>query len=505
MVIAICQFGNETNTFASGRTDFKMLSPGGWVKSDEVVEKFGKTNTYLGGALQAIYDAGEKVLPIDLVMNNGNFGAGPLMLGECAEYVMDTICARFKEQLGNFDGIYFAIHGAGCCEFDEDLEGYTLRRLREVVGPDIPIMCSLDLHANMTEEMVALTNGLFSIKEVPHTDCYDAAYLATKYLIQYLRGQVHPVVALRRLPLLISPVKGSTLTGPGKQVKEYFAAYCKEHGLLDCAFVHGFSATDRSCSSSAVLVVADGCSADAYADQLAAYVWSLREDFVKADVPDAAGAIDAALKAPGEGYVIVNEASDNPGSGGPGDATHLLREMLRRDLPRTIMGPIFDPETAEQVHKHHVGDRISIRLGGKTIPVAGEPLELEGVEILNLSDGRFVSAAPINRGVPMCLGKSARLRKGNVEFIVVSVRYQTLDDRSFLMTGADLSQYRIVGLKSMNHFRGYFTPLADAIITADTPGVRPANLALYPYKHVTHPIYPLDKDVVYNGKWPVAE
>lgn len=492
MTILLCQFGNETNTFSPGRLDFEKLAPKGWTAGEAVLQEFSGTRTYLGGALDAIRDAGETPLPIDLVTNSGNFGAGPLMTGECAKTVMDRVCACLEEKKGLFDGIYFAIHGAGCCELDEDLEGYTLRRVRQIVGPDMPIMCSLDLHANMTQEVARLANAVFAIKEVPHTDCYDAGYRAVKHLIARLRGTEDPQMALCRIPLLISPVLGSTLTGPGKQVREHFAQYCKEHGLLDCSFLHGFSAADCSCSSSSVVVVADGYRPEAHAKTLARYVWQLREQFVKADVPDAAGAVEAARLAGKGGYVVVNEASDNPGSGGPGDATHLLRELLRRDLPGSIMGPLFDPETAAFLHTCREGDRVDIRLGGRTMPLAGEPLEIRDAEILTLSDGHYVSAAPLNKGVAMSYGKTARLRKGNVEFIVVSVRYQTLDDRSFLMAGADLSNYRIVGLKSMNHFRGFFTSRADAIITADTPGARPANLALYPYRYVQRPIYPLD-------------
>ena len=149
------------------------------------------------------------------------------------------------------------------------------------------------------------------------------------------------------------------------------------------------------------------------------------------------------------------------------------------------------------LHTHQVGDKVDISLGGKTMALAGEPLEIKDAEIMNLCDGRFVFASPVNKGVAMSYGKSARLRKGNVEWIVVSIRYQTFDDRPYLMTGADMKDYRIVGLKSMNHFRGYFESRADAIITADTPGARPASLHLYPYQHLKRPIYPLDPDTTY--------
>lgn len=501
MKILMCQFGNETNTFASGRLDFNMLVPDGWVKGTEVISKFSGTSTFLGGALKAMEEEGVVPLPIDLLTNNGNFGAGPLMSEECCTYAMDSICEQISKLKGQFDGIYFAMHGAGVAENADDLEAYTLERVREVVGNEIPIMSSLDLHGNITEEMVALSDGLFGIKEVPHNDCFAAGYLAAKTLIAKYRGYCNPKMALRRLPLLIPPSLGSTLSGTAKEVKEYFEGYAKEHNLIDATFFHGFSPADRTCSSASVLVVADGYVPNKEADKLARYVWERHRQFV-AQSYSAGQAVDIAISMIKSGYVVINEASDNPGGGCPGDGTHLLREFIERDLARSIMGPIYDPEAAEKTHKHRVGDRINITVGGKTEPINGEPLELKNVQIINLSDGNFVSAAPINKGVPMKYGKSARLRHGNVEFIVVSRRFQVYDDRPFIMTGVDMSQYSIVGLKSMNHFRGYFAPRADGIVAADTPGICPTNLKRYDYKNVIRPIFPLDENVAYDCNWP---
>jgi len=502
MVILVCQFGNETNTFSSGLTEFNNLVPDGWVKAETVIPHYAGTSTFLGGALDAITEEGETAMPIDLLTPHGNFGAGPVMSAECAKYAMDNICRQMQEKLGQYDGIYFAVHGAGCSEIDEDLERYTLSRVREIVGPDMPIMSSLDLHANLSHDVVGLSSGIFCIKENPHTDSRESGYLTAKMLIAKLRGEKNPVMALRRLPLLVSPAVGSTLSGMGKEVKEYFANYCKEHDLLDCSFIHGFSATDRESSSASVLVVADGYAPEAEADELANYVWERRDGFAVKKSFSAAEAFDEALRLHKDGYVVINEGSDNPGSGGPGDATHLLREMLKRDRPRTIMGPMFDPETAEFIHEHKVGDKVTITLGGKKEPVAGEPLYIEDAEILNLSNGNIVIAGSIGKGAATSFGKSARLRKGNVEFIVVSKRIQTYDDRPFIMTGVDMALYDIIGLKSMNHFRGYFAPRADALVAADTPGIRPANVKLYDYKNVVRPIFPLDEDTVYDGVWP---
>ena len=500
MKILMCQFGTETNTFAPGLMEFEQQAPYGWMRGDSVLEQLSGTRTYFGGALDAMAEEGVTPLPIDLITQNGCFGAGPVLSRSCTETILEGICAGIREKQGEFDGIFFALHGAGVCEQSDDLEALTLTRIRQIVGPDMPIMSSMDLHGNVTERMVELSDGLFSTKEVPHIDMYDAGYLAAKMLIATLRGEVKPVMALRRLPMLVSPTVACTYFGPAKKIKEHFAAYCKEHNLIDCTFVHGFSATDRAVSNCSVLVIADGRCPEKEADELAAFVWELRRDFLPVPL-SAEESVAEALARRKDGYVVINEASDNPGGGCPGDGTHLLREFLRQDLPGFIMGPIFDKEAAAFLHQHKAGDRVSLTLGGKTDPVYGDPLVLEDVQILALCDCKFISEAPLNAGLTMNYGLTARCRKGNVEFIVVSVRFQTLDAGAFTATGADLKDYRVVGLKSMNHFRGYFQPRADAIVTADTPGLR-SDPRLFDYKYVLRPIYPLDEDAAYNGHWP---
>ena len=163
MTILVCQFGTETNTFAPGWTEFEQQAPYGWIRGETVEEKFGGGRAFLGGALSAIKDQGEVALPVDLITINGSFGAGPPLSKACVDTILDHICQQIQEKLGQFDGIYFALHGAGVAEHTDDLESLTLRRLRQIVGPNMPIMSSLDLHGNLTEEMLSLnlwTKGL---------------------------------------------------------------------------------------------------------------------------------------------------------------------------------------------------------------------------------------------------------------------------------------------------------------------------------------------------------
>jgi len=199
---------------------------------------------------------------------------------------------------------------------------------------------------------------------------------------------------------------------------------------------------------------------------------------------------------PGDGCVVINETSDNPGAGTPGDGTWLLQEFLRRDLEGAIFGYIPDKEFVLKAHAAGVGGKVSGLLGGKTDDIHGEPVQINDAEVLALSNGVGTYVTPMWRGLPVRYGKMARVRAGKVEIIVTEqLSQQSFDDRAFLLTGADINQYRIVGLKSSAHFRGFFEPLAKAIVTTDPPGIQTANFKQLTFKKVRRPIYPLDPDM----------
>ena len=495
--IVVFQLGYETNTFMPGPGELHHM--GEWVVADDVINMFAGKRSGLSGILAGLADAGAEAVPVDLVTRDGTFNAGPTLSDACLKAVVDRVCAAVESLHGEFDGICADMHGAGCAESFDDADGYILKRLRRAAG-DRPIMASLDLHGNLTQEMIELSDGLFGIKTNPHTDCYEAGYRAASAIVDYLAGRKAPRMALRRLPLLFPVATGSTMDGPCRKVKEYFEDYTRRHGLMDATFFHGFFASDTPCTGASVLVLADGYAPESEAEELARYVWGMREVFAGPSYT-AAEAIDAALAAVKSGYVVINEGSDNPGSGCPGDGTHLLREMIRRDLPRCIMGPMFDAAAAAVCHGHQVGDKFPLEVGGHTMPIYGCPLRLDEVELLALSDGDFVCVSPAHKGSLMHYGPSARVRHGKVEFIVVSRRFQVYDDRPYLMMGADMKDYSLVGLKSSNHFRAYFNLHADAIIGADTPSAFPGDVRRLDFKRVLRPIYPLDEGTEYDREY----
>lgn len=491
MKIMIATFGQETNTFSPARIGVDKFLPNGWIKAEELLDGFRGTKSYLGGAIAACDEYGVEILPLDSVEIDG----GPMITAEGLEELMDHFCSQVKANWQQADGLFLGMHGAGSAQGIEDLEAYVLTKLREIVGRDYPIMSSLDIHGNITPQMLELSDGLFVIKEYPHTDMAEAAYLATKTLIRTIRGEIKPVMTLEILPIILPNTTTTTIEPPMATVRDYFAAYGREHGFIDVTMVQGFSANDQYWAGASVLIVAER-DATAEAKELAQYFWDRRHDFDPHPLT-AAEAIDRAQAYDGDGYVVINESSDNPGSGCPGDGTHLLRELVNRNLPKTVFAFIYDPETALQAHQAGVGKTIHARIGGKTAEICGEPMELD-VEVVNLSDGNFNYVTPQNFGVAVCLGLTARLRHKNVEIVVASYRTQSFDDRPLVITGGDPHQYKIICLKSAGHFRAYFKTRAGLIVPCEMPGLRSTNLKTYPYTKIRHPVYPLDDDVTYH-------
>jgi len=229
---------------------------------------------------------------------------------------------------------------------------------------------------------------------------------------------------------------------------------------------------------------------------VAAEIWARREVF-QSKFPQPDEAVAQAVRAAADGGpVIVNELSDNPGGGAPGDGTHLLRAMLAAELTGSAFGTLYDPEVATAAHTAGIGATIHVRLGGKHDRLHGDPLDLE-VYVKALTDGKFRLTTPMGEGWPMDLGKMARLVAGGIDIVVASRRTQVLDPGPFLLHGIDVARCRIVGLKSSAHFRAGYEGLAKAIVTTDPPGLSTSNLAHFPYKRLRRPIYPLDRDATY--------
>ena len=490
MKVLIGQFNHEANTFADGPVSFAQYTTRGIYFGEDSIRANEGTTNYLGGVLKACREEGIEVIPTCSYAT-----AAPVLSTACLEQMLSYILPVCRAHKDEIDGVCMVLHGAGVAEGIDDLETYVLKEIRKILGNDVPIVVPMDLHGNVSEEMTELADGIFCIRKYPHTDKDKVSYLAMKTLARVMRGEITIESSVAHMPLLIPISAGLTSGGPFPEIEDYFDAYTQEHGLIHAAMFQGFPYADVASATASVAVVAEKGS-KAAAEELAHFVWERREQ-LRTNPLTPAQAMDLAEEVTEEGYIIINDMSDNPGGGCPGDGTHLLREMLRRDLPGTIFGFICDAEAAVEIFQYRPGDRISLSLGGKHEKIFGAPLQLEDVLVVSLSDGNFLHNSPNLFGNRGKLGKTARIRKGNVDIIVAQTKIQTFDDRPFMITGADLANYRYVGLKSTQHFRGYFGSRAAAIIPCDPPGLSCSDLSVFDYQKIPRPVYPLDENVTF--------
>jgi len=493
MKVLIGHWGHEANTYAEEHATFEVYTGRGLFLGEESIRANEGTPSYLGGIIRACREEG-----IEMIPTCAYTAAAPVLTHDCTQRMLDSILSVCKERRDEIDGICLALHGAGVSEDHDDLEYYVLKKIREVVGENVPITVPMDLHGNISTEFASIANGLFGIRKYPHTDKADASYLAMKTLARILRKELETETAVVHLPLQIPISAGLTQKAPFPELEEIFASVIEKEGLVDASLFHGFPYADVASGGASVVVVAEkGKGAEVIARRLAKEVWEKRHYF-KIQSLSAAEAMDLAEQETREGYLVINEMSDNPGGGCPGDGTHLLREMLKRNLPGTIFGYVVDPAAAEFLFEHRPGDSVSFSLGGKHEAIFGAPLKLENAKILNLSDGVIRHTSPSLLGVRSTMGKTARVRVGNVDIIIGSARNQTFDDRPFVTTGADLKDYRYVGLKSTQHFRSFFEGKAARIISCDPPGLNSGDLSVFTYKKTPRPFYPLDPETEFQ-------
>ncbi len=487
--MAIGGLSHESNTFCNPTP----LSSFRQRRGEEIVAAHHGVRTYIGGMLAGAEATGAEAIPTYEAEAEPGGRITADALAAMIRQLVDAIVAARP------DVVCLALHGAGVADGCDDVETEVLRAVRGAVGPSVPIAASLDLHGNLFPEMLDYATALFGVKLYPHADSYERGEEAARCLVDCAAGSVRPVMALERLPLLLFSCTSDL--DPVKSVNEYCAQWERRTGVRAVRFFHGFCHTDLPSMGASVLVVADGDAALAReaAMDVARHVWRRRAEFTqKNPAPDEAIAEAVAWAAEHGGPVVVNDTADNPGGGGPGDGTHVLRALIRGRPARAAFAYIYDPAAVAQASAAGVGATVDLHLGGRTYPLNGEPF-VGPAYVKCITDGRFVLTTPMGRGRRVDLGPMARLQVGSVDVLVGSARTQVLDDEIFLLNGIDVRRCDVVVVKSANHFRAGYRDLATRIITADGPGITSGNLAALPYKRLRRPVYPLDPDTTYAG------
>lgn len=485
MKIAIASILQESNTFSPVATRYEDFSPA--FGKDAFRRHEGKL-TEMGGFIDILQKSKVEILPL--------CAAWAITANRLIRADFHRLVAEFEEKLrkANPDALLIAMHGAQTAVGEDDVEGFVLERARKILGPDKPIVLTLDLHANITERMVLLANAIVGYHTYPHIDMFEVGQKAARLMLRILKGEVRPTMAYRKLPLIIPAENSQTYRGPMHQLIRAAQTW-ETSGAAEAVSIFPVQPwMDIEEMGCAVVSVTNGNqrSAQRQANSIARKLWNNKRAFDVKLIP-VSDAIKAALKTNG-GPVVLSESSDSTGSGSPGDSTGVLKHLVKAPLTESAAIFLVDPANVARAIKAGIGANVSLKVGGAFDKKNSKPVPVQG-RVKLISDGRWVARARgYNTGITTEMGRTVVLEVGKVNILMAERSAMTVDPELFRSHGIDPVYCKIVVVKSPNGFRAAYEPIAKSIFVVDTPGVSTANLKSLPFRRVPRPIYPLDKE-----------
>src|SRR6266446_318634 len=478
--IAVGGFLHETNTFAPTKATYDaFVHGGGWPRMEvggDVLETLRRINVGLAGFIEAAEAEGWELVPTIFAAATPSAHVTEDAFERIAKVMVDGIASA-----GPLDAVYLDLHGAMVSEHLDDGEGEILARVRKVIGKDLPLVASLDLHANVTPQMVEHADALIAYRTYPHVDMADTGRAAARHLVLLLRTRQRLAKAFRQLPFLIPISWQCTDDQPAKGIYQKLAAM-QSDAVPTLSFAPGFPAADfPDCGPSVFAYGRTQADADAAANELTKLIVGHESDFDgRIFTPDEGVRHAMELATRASKPVIIADTQDNPGAGGDSDTTGMLRALVRNNATNAAIGVIVDPESAKAAHAAGPGATIRLTLGGKSGIPGDAPFE-EIFVVEQLSDGRFIAPGPYFGGSRMNLGPSACLRIGDVRVVVSSRKAQLADQSMYRYVGIEPTEQAILVNKSSVHFRADFEPIAEKLLICAAPGAMPADTAALPW------------------------
>ena len=501
MRIVIAQVKQETNTFNPLLGTLEEFEQDGLFYSIDFLEKI-KSRGEIGGFLDVVDEENLDVEFLPILRALGHAG------GRVETKVLNLFEEKLTEGLKKalpLDGMFFSLHGAACAEGIDDMEGYLLSVVREVIGNEVPIVVSLDHHANITRKMVQLIDLMVGHETNPHKP-YETGRRAAELFFSFLRGDFTPTVAWEKIPLIVGYHERLRIE-EGEPMKEWFdlaRKLEKEPGVISISNFPMQPWLDIEEAGLATVVYTDNQPelARELAAQLADKAWSLRERFWKSTRVSPKEAIEYCVNAK-EGPIILSDPSDTNG-GAPGDSTCILSEMLRQKITCTALVPIYDPEVYRQAAQAGMGSTITVQVGGKFGPQFYSPVEVTG-KVTKITKGFEIDLTKGGKEVP--IGPlSFLVQRGTVIFEVGSIKLLISESRItsgihpdiYRHLGIEPAEASIIVMKTGGNFQ-YYESITKKFIRVDCPGFAQGDLTRFEWNKAPRPIYPLDKDTM--GDW----
>ena len=485
-LIAVGGFQHETNTFSPHKAPFEeFVKQDGWpglTIGEDLFSVMAGLNIPLSGFIDSAQKSNCRMLPMLWCAAEPS----SYVTADAFERIAEMFCGTLRNNQ-NLDAVYLDLHGAMVVETFEDGEGELLRRIREIVGPHLPVIISLDLHANVTDAMVDHATAISIFRTYPHLDMAETGARAFSLMSAALTGK-KIYGGMRKIPFLFPLTSQCTDFEPCRSIYRDIEIYAEEdETILIAEFATGFPPADiYDCGAAVVAYGSDRTKLDALLDRCMQRVMDA-EPLLSNPLWQPDDAVQRAMQNRTDRPVVLADTQDNPGAGGTSDTTGLLQALVRNRARSAVIGVMHDPEVAAIAHQTGPGSEIEVAVGGKcgvegVVPFHGK------FAVERLADGNFVFTGEMYKDSVAQLGNMALLRviddDAEVRLIVGSSRVQCLDQAIFRHLGIEPSEQKIVAVKSSVHFRADFDPLATETLVVVTPGAHPCELRDLPYRNL---------------------
>jgi microcystin degradation protein MlrC len=493
----------ESNSFAPPTTeaDFRRLCH---LQGDAILAEAAKPAPAMPmevpGFMDELARRGFAWEPVPILVTGAEPG------GPVEQPFFDACLARIVDGLsraGRVDAVYLTNHGAMTATGDLDPDGTLYSAIRARVG-SVPFVASVDLHANLSERMIGSVDAFVSYRTNPHVDQRERGAECARHIVELLGGR-RSWTSLVRLPLTPASVALLTAQGPyADLMNRAEACMADDDGLMNLSVVGGFVFSDTPKNGLSVVATSrvGAEHARAAALGLAREAWSDRRRFLRTLTPvreavEIARAASAGARRP----AIFADTGDNPGGGGRGNTTELLRALVGSGVANALFGNFVDAELAADAHRHGAGARFDAVFNRTGADRFGERF-VAPARVLALTDGRTIGRRGVYRGRSVELGPTAALELGGVTVVVATNRKQCADPVFFEMHGLDIARAACVGVKSRGHFRAgfdeFFAP--EDVFEIDTAGLTAPVLDRIEFRHLPRPVFPIDPDAVWTAQ-----
>ena len=490
MRIAIGQLWQESNTInpiPTTRADFEHF---GIVRGSELVERMADTNE-LGGFIQALRRWPEQPEIVGLVRLPA--WPGGRATAETFDWILAEFLGALRRQMP-LDAVLLALHGALVAESEPDVEGALLSAVRQMVGAVVPIVATLDLHANITARMIESSDALVLYHTAPHIDVFETGQRGAALLRRVVVDGARPITAFQKLPLVVPAERANSQDARSVSfaLRQRLQELERDPRVLSAGLATVQPWLDILELGSSVVVVTDGDAglARSVCAEIAGEVWRRRRDYL----PELVSVEDGVRLAheDRDGLVVLSDSADATTSGAPGDSNWVLRELLKYDWPRPALVTLVDPELVEAATRKGIGAELTAEMGGKRDRRFSQPMTLTA-RVQNIFEARFVLSGHLARNMPIDMGPSVVLRIGSIHLIVTARSGPHFAPELFRAAGLDPFAASVLVAKSPCGFRAAYQDRARRILVVRAPGCAPSDFWKYQYDRIPRPLWPWDE------------